>query len=374
MSDRAQVLVHGATGLTGRLVCRALVKRGVSFDISGRNREKLDALARELRSGGRTPLVHVVDALSRESLAPALEGRRVVAACAGPFADIGEPLLALAAERGLRYVDTSGEQSFVARALSHDSAAERSGACVAPSMAYEVAVADWLAARATARLDGAVESIAVCYSHGIDFAANVSRGTLLSSLGELGGDDAGASRGGRAWVDGVLRREEPMRHTRRFAVIGADGSRRELVGVSFPSPEPLLLPSHTGARTVRTFLALPKLVADGLVAARTLLPLLARASRLAATRHEPHDRSPTAFEVIVEASRGGVSALARARGKDPYTVTAEIQAFAITEALAGRMVAKGVVAPSVACDGGRGLAALEACGVTVEITERSRER
>jgi hypothetical protein len=138
------------------------------------------------------------------------------------------------------------------------------------------------------------------------------------------------------------------------------------------------MPSHTGARTVRTFVAVPRLVAAGLSRAGGLVPGLARAAARAASGRQSLSgaREPRAssFEIIVEASRAGVSALARARGVDPYRVTAEIQAFAIAEALEGRVVARGVVAPSVGYDGERGRAALEACGVTLEITERSRER
>ena len=351
-------------------MCGALVQRGIRFDISGRSRDKLDGLARELASPQGTPCVFVADSRSRIELAPLLDERRVVAACAGPFDAVGEPLLALAAERGIHYVDTTAEPSFVMRALAYHSVATGSGACIAPSLAYECALADWLSPRALGRLDGGVESIAVCYSHPREFLSRASRGTLLSSLAELaGGQD-------RAWVDGVLCREEPLLHRRRFSVIDVDGSRRELQCGSVPGAEPLLLPSHTGAQTVRTFMVLPPALATGLLAVRKWVPQLARAALTLAAYREERDveRVSGRFEVIVEASRGGVSALARARGTDPYRVTAEIQAFAIAEALAGRRRATGVLAPSVACDGERGLAMLEEAGVKLEITERSRER
>jgi hypothetical protein len=44
ISDRAWVVVLGATGFTGRLVCRALRRRNVPFAIAGRNARKLALL------------------------------------------------------------------------------------------------------------------------------------------------------------------------------------------------------------------------------------------------------------------------------------------------------------------------------------------
>jgi short subunit dehydrogenase-like uncharacterized protein len=378
-SQRAKVLVHGATGFTGRLVCAALQRTGVAFDIAGRNRDKLEALAQTLPphvgASSGLPAVNVVDVTSSTSLREALQGRCVVAACAGPFSALGERLIEAAAHDGVTYVDTCGEQSFVAHAFAtYQAAARASGACIVPSMAYEVALADWMAHIATERLEGAVERVSICYSHGASFVANASRATVLSSLGELGDPNA------RQLVDGELRREAPLAQTRRFAVLHDDGTVREVTGVSFPSPEAVVVASHTGARTVRTFLAVPAWRGRGLVAGRSLVPALARAGRAlierfdASVRSAERDPRASRFEVIVEASRGGVSALARARGTDPYAVTATIQAFAIQEILAGRVTAKGVVAPSVAFAADAGLAALTKQGVTFEVTERSRER
>jgi hypothetical protein len=198
-------------------------------------------------------------------------------------------------------------------------------------VAYGGALADWLAQRAMARLGGEVESLAVCY------------------------------------VDGTARPALAVRHTRRFAVTDERGALHERTAVSCEGPEGVLLGSHVGARTVLTFQVLPSW--RELVGRLGWSGTLARAVRGRATS----ESTTGAFEVIVEAARGGVSALARARGYDTQRVTAEIQAFAVAEARAGRVTAKGVVAPSVGFDAERGIAALEKHGVRFTMTERSRE-
>ncbi len=42
-----------------------------------------------------------------------LEPCAAVIACAGPFCDHGEPIVAAAAETGTNYIDTTGEQPFI---------------------------------------------------------------------------------------------------------------------------------------------------------------------------------------------------------------------------------------------------------------------
>jgi short subunit dehydrogenase-like uncharacterized protein len=353
--------VQGATGRVGQLLCETLARQGVPFDVAGRTKERLEGCAARF-SGARAFLITPG---SRSSLAEALRGRKVVASCAGAFRESGEPLVAAAAEAGISYIDTAREQAFVAQVLSYDAAAFKSGACLAPSMGLEVAVADWLATRAIEKIhegpsasdrgEMRVEHIAVCYAE-----AGVA---LLARLRD-------PLAGARQWVDGMLRDEEPLVHQRRFAVIDDDGSRRERVALSVPGVEPLLLPSHTGARSVRTFVTAPRGTAEGLFRSARLRAASRQIVRLARVGSFGDGR----FEIIVEASRSGVCALLHARGKDRYRITAAIQAFAITEALEGRMRGSGVVAPSVAFDRDRGVRALEAVGVTFELTERSRER
>src|SRR5262245_11851326 len=97
------VLVHGATGFTGRLVCAALARRGIPFAVGGRNKDKLERLAHEC--GVRETCI--TDVANGASLEAAFARRKIILACAGPFAQIGEPALATCARLGVHYADTT---------------------------------------------------------------------------------------------------------------------------------------------------------------------------------------------------------------------------------------------------------------------------
>jgi len=183
---KAPVLVHGATGFTGRLVCEALVRRKIGFAISGRNRDRVQKLAAEL--GGVEACV--VDIKDAESIAKGLSGRKMVLACAGPFVDVGEAVLASCARRGIHYSDTTGEQRFVLEArMRYGATAEAKGACIVPAMAYEIAIADWASDLASKRVGGAPDEINILYAVRTasgGYGTSTSRGTKLSALRMLG--------------------------------------------------------------------------------------------------------------------------------------------------------------------------------------------
>lgn len=361
MDERPLVLVHGATGFTGRLVCAALARRGVGFAVSGRSREKLEALAKEF--GARE--VCVVDLGVADSIHAAIEGRRIVCACAGPFAEIGESVLATCAKLGVHYVDTTGEQRFVADAVKRYMAtAEASGACIVPGMAYEIAPADWGAHLCAARAGGAPDSIAIVYATRSSggYSSMTSRGTKLSALGMV------AERGALQYVNGALVHEPTAEVVGTFPL----NRGKFITAASFPSPEAVVVPSHTGARTVRTFMAMSRRTARALHATRHVMPWLVRAGRplleriirTSALGPEGEGREAS-FQIIIEARKAGVGVHVHVIGKDPYGLTAEIQAHAVQCALRGEVQARGVVAPSVGYDANVAFAALASFGVEV---------
>ena len=105
------IVVYGATGFTGTLVAHELRRRGLETILAGRSTEKLARLADELGGGVATRAVALDDAAGLHAL---LSDAAVVIACAGPFLRYGEPVVRAAAETGTHYVDTTGEQPFIA--------------------------------------------------------------------------------------------------------------------------------------------------------------------------------------------------------------------------------------------------------------------
>ena len=362
--------MHGATGFTGGLVCDALAARGMTYAVSGRSRERLQSLRDRLAKGGGTPPAElcVVDISREDTVREAIEGRRIVLACAGPFVEVGHPILAVCARLGVHYADTTGEQRFVADAASNYQAiCEASGACVVPAMAYEIAPADWACHLAAERVGGSPDTIDVFYasgpvSTGTNTRGGTTRGTKKSMLRVI------ADREPLQWVDGKLVVEASAEKTTSFALPNG----RRLEAASFPSPEAIVVPMHTGARTVRTYMAMNERAVRMLHRLRKVAPSLARASRSVADRildrtavgPEGEERT-MAFTIIAEATKGSERARIALTGMDPYGLTAELQVYAAQRAIADAITARGIVGPSVAFPPREAIAALAHTGLSL---------
>lgn len=356
----APILVHGATGFTGRLVCAALARHGVPFAAGGRDPAKLAALAALHRCETVT-----VDLKTADTVVAAIKGRVAVLACAGPFIEVGEPILATCAREGVSYADTTGEQRFVAdMAARYRATAEARGACIAPSFAYEIAPADWAADVAAKALGMPPQRLTIAYllkAGAGGYGSGTSRGTKRSALRMM------SEPAPLQFVDGALVVEGVAE--KRTRVFSSEG--RAIDAVSFPSPEAVLVPRHTGARTVRTFMATGTTASALLHGARAAIPLAGRllggvADRFVARTPEGPGAAERAaeFEVIAIAEgEGGARATARVTGRDPYGLTAEIQALFAMRALGGGLGARGIVAPSEAVPADEAFVALENTGL-----------
>src|SRR5262245_20356685 len=141
--QRGPIAVYGATGYTGKLVAAELRDAKADFVLSGRNRDKLLALAEEL--GGDVEVRPA--ALSEPELRRLLEGCAAVIDCAGPFTLHGEPVLKAAVDTGTHYVDTTGEQPYMKMAFDrYGPPAESAGVAVVPGMGFDYVPGDMIAA------------------------------------------------------------------------------------------------------------------------------------------------------------------------------------------------------------------------------------
>lgn len=369
MTEKAPILVHGATGFTGGLVCDLLTARGLRFAISGRSASRLEALRDRIASRGvGSPIeVCVVDVAHAATLDAAIADRQIVLACAGPFAKVGEPVVAACARLGVHYADTTGEQRFVADvSLGYHSRCLDSGACIVPAMAFEIAPADWVCHLAAERVGGAPDTLDVFYANSEAKGAHgtsTTRGTKKSILLVM------ASRSPLQYVDGALVIEAAGEKTTSFALPNG----RRLSAASFPSPEAIVVPRHTGARTVRTYMAMNEGAVRNLHRLRRVAPFLVRATRAISDRIVERTgagpvgamRSQSTFTIIAEATKGGERSRVAVTGHDPYGLTAELQVYAAERALAGAITARGVVGASVAFPPREAIASLAHTGLSL---------
>ena len=142
MNKPFDLVVHGATGFTGRLVVEYLLQRypagsGLRWAMGGRNADKLAAVRDELGAPADTPLV-VTDTTNPASLQALMNATRLVLTTVGPYQLYGNELVAACAATGVDYVDLCGEPAWMRRMIdAHEAQAKASGARIVFSCGFD---------------------------------------------------------------------------------------------------------------------------------------------------------------------------------------------------------------------------------------------
>ena len=136
------VVVYGATGYTGRLVCEYLNKQyGVNGDVkwamAGRSEEKLKQVRDEMGIPKDVPFV-IADAGNPESVQAMVESTQVVLTTVGPYQKYGSDLVRVCSETGTDYVDLCGEPAWMHEMIAaHGETAKASGARIVFSCGFD---------------------------------------------------------------------------------------------------------------------------------------------------------------------------------------------------------------------------------------------
>jgi short subunit dehydrogenase-like uncharacterized protein len=249
------IALYGATGYTGRLVARELVRRRLPFVLAGRDGGKLAGLADSLMRGAVAHDGHGVEgAIATRAVAlddaaglrDLLADCAVVIDCAGPFVRYGEPVVRAAVETGTHYVDTTGEQSYMQGVRDRfDAAAHAIGVAVVPAMGFDYAPGDLLA-HLTAQGAEPLRELVIAYAiRGVQ----PTRGTARTALGM-------AAASAIVYEAGDWRRA-PLRMPRgRFPFPDPVGPRPVM---RYPSGEALTVPHHVRTRKVTTLITVETL-------------------------------------------------------------------------------------------------------------------
>jgi short subunit dehydrogenase-like uncharacterized protein len=231
------ITVLGATGYTGRLVAKALDSIGLPYRLAGRSAQKLADLSDRLIA---KPEYVVVDVRQTGNLPLLVKGTRVLINCVGPFTDLGEAIVRLAALSGVTYLDTTNELAFVVRLRAYDELAKCNGAILAPACGFEVTLADSAVQFLAEQMqEDAYLRLDVVYHLTGKGASDGTRRSAIRSLGT-------------SWFvyrDGHLRGALPGGCARHFDLLS--GRRAAL---SFPSCETAILPLHLQVGTIQTWM------------------------------------------------------------------------------------------------------------------------
>ena len=183
----SQWMLYGANGYTARLILDLALARGHRPVLAGRNRQAIEALARQHDLAAR-----IFDLQDPATVASALSGIEAVLHCAGPFSATSAPMLEGCLQAGTHYLDITGEISVFAHChQQHARAAER-GIVVIPGTGFDVVPTDCLAAMLKRELPDASE-----LTLAFESSSGPSHGTALTAIEGLG-------KGGRVRRDGQL--------------------------------------------------------------------------------------------------------------------------------------------------------------------------
>jgi hypothetical protein len=349
------IVVYGATGLVGGRVCAALDEQGVPFIAAGRTKHRLDQVAAVVGAAG----VRVAGIDDAAALERAFRDARVVVNCAGPLAEVGEPILLATLAAGAHYIDLGGDQTFLHHLYErHDSTARRAGTVVVPGCGINCALGDWAASWAAMHVCGigddgpAVRTVAPPRAGEDrpldDVAVSYVYDDLVLSPGSQ-----------RAVLNGLHTRALVWRRDRWESVRAASETRNVNVGpemggvrdvVSFPGGDVITVPRHVNAQQIQTYVSTTRSAV-----AQTALRLLARAMPLIPRRatdvlatYQPaeDEYKRTRFAVIAQAHRDFEAAHVALYGVDHYRASANISAWIAQQLVTRSAGPVGMRAPS----------------------------
>src|SRR5271163_1227454 len=113
MSEKKPVIVYGASGYTGRLICEYLRELHIPFIAAGRDGGRVKSVMERI-PGIETADYEVVAADHKVgALSELFHGASVVCNTVGPFIKYGPQVVEACLASNCHYADTTGEQDWV---------------------------------------------------------------------------------------------------------------------------------------------------------------------------------------------------------------------------------------------------------------------
>jgi NAD(P)-dependent dehydrogenase (short-subunit alcohol dehydrogenase family) len=136
-TDSRPVVVYGASGYTGRLICEYLREYGVPFVAAGRDGGRLKTSMESHVAGIETADYEVAETIhDPEALRELFAGASVVLNTVGPFSKHGPDVVEACLASGAHYLDTTGEQDWLMTCEENYGAAfAEAGLLLAPGVA-----------------------------------------------------------------------------------------------------------------------------------------------------------------------------------------------------------------------------------------------
>ncbi len=343
-----RIVVFGATGYTGTLTAKALVRRGQRPVLAARNAAKLAELAGEL--GGDLD-VKVADVSRPETVTALVEQGDVLVATVGPFVKWGGPAAEAAIAKGAHYIDSTGEPPFIREVFErYGPRAESAGIGMLTAFGYDWVPGNLAGALALRASGGAATRVDIGYYATGGGVGGMSGGTKASLAGVINAPSFG-------WRDGKIHTERGAARYRTFRLRDKDRP-----GVTVGSSEHFTLPRfHPGLREVNVYLgwfgsASRAMQASSLVGSVAVkVPGVEKVLGAATDRFvkgstggpDAEERARSGSHIVAEGFDAGGNKLAESHltGVDGYSFTGDILAWGAERAANGGLNGVGALGP-----------------------------
>jgi short subunit dehydrogenase-like uncharacterized protein len=325
MRSARSVTVFGAYGHTGRFVVSELRGRGWTPILSGRDPDKLTALAAAHPGADVRP----ASADDPASLDAAIAGAAAVINCAGPFATTAAPVIEAALRARIPYLDIAAEIEANADTFEHFSGQARdAGIVIVPAVAFFGGLGDLLATAAMGDWPAADE---IRIAYGLD-SWRPTTGTRIA------GQVSKQRRDGRRIVfsDGRFEYRTDAAPVLEWSFPPPLGTQP--VVAEFTTADTLTISRHLRTAQIRSYMT--RLAVDDLSGPDVSPPQAAHES----------GRSDQAFLVEVVVRRGGEERRAVASGRDIYAISAPLVVEATRRVVAGLVGTAGAFTAAEAFD------------------------
>ena len=181
MNKKYDIVVFGATGFTGSLICEYLSKHKDSKDlnwaISGRSKNKAEKIAEKYS----VDLI-ISDSFNRDSLNKMCSDATLVISTVGPYDIYGEKLVEACIENKTHYLDLTGEPSFVKKIYNkYSTLSESSGVILMHCCGFESIPPDLAAYLTVKKLNSNTANL----TYYLKTKGKISGGTWASFINSL---------------------------------------------------------------------------------------------------------------------------------------------------------------------------------------------
>ncbi|BAP36395.1 saccharopine dehydrogenase [Acinetobacter guillouiae] len=245
-------MIYGANGYTGELIARKAVRQGLKPILAGRNRAKVEALARELGLEFKTFGLDNTVQVSEQ-----LKGLKLVMHCAGPFSATSKPMMEACLKAGSHYLDITGEIAVFELAQSLNEQAQDANVVLCPGVGFDVIPTDCVAAKLKEKLPDATH-----LALGFDSKSGFSPGTAKTST-------EGMAEGGKIRKDGKITKVALAHHVRKINF--GDGEKQAM---SIPWGDVSTAFYTTGIPNIEVFVPAPPKMICGAKILNLIRPIL----------------------------------------------------------------------------------------------------